>query len=448
MERFLKKMVLSVVLISSVCSLCAQETKWSLENCIRYAMENNIQIRQKQLEKENNEIKLNTARMSRLPDLNAGAGQDFYFGRSLNRNNVYEDQSSASTSFRLSTSIPVFSGFRINNQVKGARLDLKASIEDLNKAREDVALNVTSYYLQVLFKKEILDVAQNQLALSKSQLEKTEKLVEGGKNPESALYESRALVATDELSVTQAENEWSLALVDLAQLLNLGTVEGFDIQVPNIQSITIDQTASLVLPKDAFKYSVENRPGIKAAMHALESSRYGLKQAKAGYYPSISFGASYGTSYYHAYQNSEGNIPFSEQMKNNGSETVGLSLSVPLFNRFTTRNQVKQARVQIAIQQLALENAKSDLYKEIEQAYYTAVAAHKKFTSSQKSVDAARIAFEYEQKKYDAGKSTIFEYTDAKTRYEKSLSEQVQARYEFLFRSKVLDFYNGKPLEF
>lgn len=114
-----------------------------------------------------------------------------------------------------------------------------------------------------------------------------------------------------------------IGLVDLAQLLNLETVEGFDIQVPDIQSIMIDQTASLVLPKDAFRYSVENRPGIKAAMHALESSRYGLKQAKAGCYPSISFGASYGTSYYHAYQNSEGNIPFSEQMKNNGSETVG-----------------------------------------------------------------------------------------------------------------------------
>ncbi len=426
----------------------AQE-KWSLSRCIDYAIQNNIQVKQRQFEKESSEIRLHTARMSRLPDLSGSAGQDFYFGRSPSRTGVYEDQSQSSTTFHISSSVPVFTGFRIQSEIGAARFDLKAAIEELNKAKEDIALNVTSYYLQALFNKEILQISQKQLEISRQQLQRTEKMVEQGKSPESSLYESRALVAEDEMNVTQSENNLLLSLVDLSQLLNLESAKDFDIEEPDIESITLQQEATLVSPTDAFAFSVENRPSIKSALYALESSRYGLKQARSGYFPTLSFGASYGTSFYHAYKGgNENSWTFAEQMRNNGSEILGFTLSVPLFNRFATRNQVKLARIQIGMQELALDNARQQLYKEIEQAYYAAVAAHKKFISSQKSVDAARISFEYEQKKYDAGKSTIFEYNDAKNKYEKSLSEQVQARYDFLFRSKVLDFYHGKPLVF
>lgn len=445
--KYNKKIALLLFALILCCPLPAQE-KWSLSRCIGYAVENNIQVKQKKLEKENSEIRLHTARMSRLPDLTGSAGQDFYFGRSPSRTGVYEDQSQSSTSFRVSSSVPVFTGFKISSEIGSARFDLKASVEELNKIREDVALNVTSYYLQALFSKEILHVMQNQLELSRLQLKKTEKMVESGKSSEASLYESRALVANDEMNVTQAENDLSLSLVDLSQLLNLEKAEGFNVQEPDIESVTLQQTAALVAPADAFRYSVENRPSIKSAAYTLESSRYGLKKARSGYYPVLSFGASYGTSHYYAYKGNAENMLFAEQMRNNGSETLGFTLSVPLFNRFATRNGVKQARLQISMQELALDNARQKLYKEIEQAYYKAIAAHKKFISSGKSVDAARISFEYEQKKYDAGKSTVFEYSDAKTKYEKSLSEQVQARYDFLFRSKVLDFYNGKPLSF
>lgn len=438
--------IVSLAVISSF-SLAAQ-AKWSLSRCIDYAVQNNIQVKQKQLEKENSEIRLHTARMSRLPDLNGSAGQDFYFGRSPSRTGVYEDQSQSSTSFRISSSVPVFTGFKIQSEIGSARFDLKAAVEELNKVKEDISLNVTSYYLQILFNKEILRIAQNQLELSRLQLKRTEKMVEQGRSPEASLYESRALVAEDEMNVTQSENNLLLSLVDLSQLLNLEKVEGFDVEEPDMQSVTLQQTAALVSPTDAFKFSVENRPGIKSALYSLESSRYGLKHARSGYFPTLSFGASYGTSYYHAYKGNTENLAFGEQMRNNGSETLGFTLSVPIFNRFATRNQVKQARLQVGLQELALDNVRQQLYKEIEQAYYTAVAAHKKFISSGKSVDAARISFEYEQKKYDAGKSTVFEYSDAKNKYEKSLSEQTQALYDFLFRSKVLDFYNGKPLAF
>ena len=336
--------VISLGITSCCFSLVAQE-KWSLSQCIDYAVQNNIQVKQKQLEKENSEIRLNTTRMSRLPDLTGSAGQDFYFGRSPSRTGVYEDQSQSSTSFRISSSLPVFTGFKIQSEIGSARFDLKAAVEELNKAKEDVALNVTSYYLQALFNKEILCIAQKQLEISRLQLKKIEKMVEQGRSSEASLYESRALVAEDEMNVTQSENNLLLSLVDLSQLLNLEKAEGFDIEEPDMNSVTLQQTASLVSPKDAFKFSVENRPGIKSALYALESSRFGLKQARSGYYPTLSFGASYGTSYYHAYKGGdENNWTFAEQMRNHGSETLGFTLSVPLFNRLVTRNQVKQAR--------------------------------------------------------------------------------------------------------
>ena len=154
--------VISLGITSCCFSLVAQE-KWSLSQCIDYAVQNNIQVKQKQLEKENSEIRLNTTRMSRLPDLTGSAGQDFYFGRSPSRTGVYEDQSQSSTSFRISSSLPVFTGFKIQSEIGSARFDLKAAVEELNKAKEDVALNVTSYYLQALFNKEILCIAQKQL---------------------------------------------------------------------------------------------------------------------------------------------------------------------------------------------------------------------------------------------------------------------------------------------
>lgn len=191
---------------------------------------------------------------------------------------------------------------------------------------------------------------------------------------------------------------------------------------------------------------VDRRPGIRAARFSLESSKYEVKVAQSGFYPTLSLGGSYNTGYYHSYSSESVNDAFGNQLKNNSSENVRLSLNIPIFNRLATRNRVKQAKVQVLQQSLMLEDAEQALYKEIEQAYYTAVAAHKKLSSSRQAVKAARISMEYEQIKYGAGKSTSFEYNDVKTRYEKALSDEAQARYEYLFRTKILDFYNGKPL--
>lgn len=443
--KMLNKICVGCLTVLLAWPVTARE-KWSLSRCIGYAIENNIEIRQRMLDRDQQEIALHTSRMSRLPDLNASLGQDFYFGRGPSRDGTYTDQSQASSSFRVGTNIPVFTGLRIPNEIAARKLDLKAAIEDLNRAKEDVALRVTSFYLQVLYNKELVRIGQEQISISQAQVEKTAVLVEAGKNPESALYESKATLARDELTLTQYENELTLVILDLTQLLNLKDPELFDVETFSEEQLSAVEGSLLITPTEVFNWSVQHRPAIKSARYLLESSKKNLKVMQSGYYPTLSFGASYNTAYYHTYQDGAVNNPFGEQLRNNGSELIGLSLSIPIFNRLATRNQVRQARVNIFRQQLVLENQYQDLFKEIEQAYYNAVAARKKYASSGKAVEASRIAFRYEEQKYDAGKSTAFEFNDAKSRYEKTLAEEAQSLYEFILRTKILDFYYGKPL--
>lgn len=422
---------------------------WTLKECIDYAIEHNIEVRQRVLEKRNQELNVNTAQYSRLPDLNAGLGQNFYFGRGPGRDGTYQDQSQSSSSLDINTRVPVFSGFRVHHQIQMEKLNLQAAIAELDRAKEDLSLNITSYFLQVLFNHELYRIAEEQVRLNREQVERTGILVRGGKVPESELFDARASLAKEELNKTQAQNTLKLSLLDLSQLLNLETVEGFEIEMPDIEHILIEQIVHLMTPESVFTASVKNRPAVMAAEFRLRSSEKNLKIAKSAYYPQLSLGASYSNSYYHTYNLGEGgsNPSFSTQLSRNGSESVGLNLSIPIFNRMSTRNQVRSARISIENQELMLENMRQNLYKEIQQAYYNAVAAHEKYLSSEKSVEASRTAFRYEEQKYNAGRSTSYQFNDAKTRLAKSLSEAAQAKYDFIFRTKILDFYNGRPLD-
>lgn len=442
----------TVVTITFLFSLCYIEVPaqnaWSLRRCIDYAIENNIAVKQKALEKENNSIRVETAKYSRLPDLTANVGQNFYFGRSPSRDGTYVDQSQASSSLGINTSIPIFTGFRLPNELKARKFDLQSSMELLNKAKEDVSLQVTSLYLNTLFNKELVAIGQELVALSTQQLEKSELLVKNGKSPESVLYEAKATLANDRLNLTQAENALMLSLLDLRQLLNLENDQNFDIVIPDMEQITKYASVAIVPLDSAISYSVANRPSIKAAKFALESSKRNLKVMQSDYYPKLSLGASYSNSYFHSYSLPAGerNTTFVNQFRNNGNESIGLSLSIPIFNRFMTRNQIKMAHLSITGQELNLLSSKQEMYKEIEQAYYNTIAAKAKEESALQAMQSAKIALDYEMKKLDLGKSTIFEYNNTKTQYEKAISEWTKARYEFVFQSKVLDFYNGKEL--
>lgn len=432
--------IIMALAITNCATTWSQEKQWTLRDCIDYALEHNIEVKRQEVAQEQQEVELNTAKFSRLPNLNGSASQSFDFGRALNEQNLYTDRNTKSTSFSLNTDIPLFTGMQIPNTVALNKLNLKAAIEDLNKAKEDISIQVTSSFLQVLFNEELLKVAQEQASLSHEQYKRINRLHEVGKASISEVYEAKSRAAQDDLSVVQASNERNLALLDLSQLLELPSPEGFELYVPT-QEPDLETPGS---PEEIFNIAVFNKPSVLAAQYRLAGTQKSIRIAQSAFYPKLSFGAGISTAYYNL-KGIDGE-PFGKQLGNNFSKYVGFTLSVPIFNRLQTRNRVRQARLDRTNQSLILDNTKKALYKEIQQAYYNAVAAESQYKASHAAVDASETSFRLMQEKYDNGKATAIEYNEAKTNLMRSVSDRIQAKYNYLFRMKLLDFYKGEPL--
>lgn len=444
----MKKYIISCGLLFF--SFCIQaQGKWTLRQCVDHAVQNNIELKQESLKVKNSEINLSTSKNSRLPDLNASVGQSFSFGQSQDYSTgTYASNNASGTDFRVGTSVPLFTGFRIPNQIKANEFNLLAATEGLKKAKENLELQVVSYYLEVLFKKEILKAYQDQTSLSKLQVERTNALVESGKVPASQLFDIKAQQAKDDLNVTMANNDLILSLLNLSQLLNLTDAASFDVEEPVVDDVVVEHNISSIIPPDqVYNMALGIKPHIKEAEYKLESSKKSLKVAQAGYWPTIDLSMSYSTGFNHIYNSNKGNPSVSDQLRNNERKYIGFSLSVPIFNRFETRNRVRSANLEIENQNLALDNVKLALYKEIQQAFQSAVSAEAKYTSTGKALDAAAESFKYAQERYDIGKSTVFEYNEAQTKLLSSKSERIQSKYDFIFRSKILDFYQGKEID-
>lgn len=414
---------------------------WSLKQCIEYALEHNINIKQQKKTVESTEIQLNTARHARLPSLNASASQSFSFGRGLTSDNTYTNRGTQSTGFDLGTNIPLITGGQIPNTIAMRKIDLQAALADLDKAREDISLQVTSQYLECLYQMELVEVAKRQCELSKNQQRRIQLLFDNGKKSEADLAEAQSAVANDELTLTQTTNNYDLAILTLSQLLELETPQGFSIEKPAEANNTLS-ALNEIPSADGLEYS--NRPSIIAQQYRLKSAEKNINIAKAGYYPTLSLNAGLGSNYYKTSGFQADN--FGTQLKNNFNQYIGLSLSIPIFNRFVTRNNVRQARIAVENQRLTLENTRKTLYKEMQQAYYNAVAAQKQYQSSQTACDAASASFNLMQKKYENGKANSTEFEEQKTRYMKAQADHLQAKYTYIFRQKILNFYRGEPL--
>lgn len=429
------------IAVLSAGSAMAQK-QWNLKQCIEYAIEHNLTIKQQEAAKDESAVDLNTAKWSRLPDLNGSASHSFNFGRSLQMDNTYQQLNTQNTGLNLNTSIPLFTGMQIPNQIALSKLNLKAAVEDLNKAKEDISIQVTSAYLQVLFNEELAKVAHEQVALSEEMLKQKTAFFKVGKASEAELYEAKSRAAQDQLSAVQADNEYRLALLDLSQLLELPTPEGFGIVSPSIDE---DKDFSILTsPADIYSEALLIKPSIKAAQYRVEGAQKSIRIAQSGYYPQLSLGAGIATSYYNVSGRENGN--FGAQLRDNFSQYIGLSLNIPIFNRFSTRNQVRKARIQQTTLNWQLEDAKKALYKEIQQAYYNAVNAESKFESSRTADEAAKASFNLMIEKYANGKATSTEFNEARTNWLKAVSDRIQAKYDYLFRTKILDFYKGVPL--
>ena len=426
--------------------LQAQET-WSLRRCIDHAIEHNIDIRQAANMAEQSAVEVNTAKWARLPNLSGGANQSWNWGRTQTAvpdettgdySTVYVNTASNGTNMQLSTSIPLFTGLELPNQYALAKLNLKAAVADLEKAKEDISINIASAYLQVLFNQELRDVAQGQVELSREQCARIERLAQMGKASAAEVADARSRVAQDQMTLVQTDNDYHLSLLDLAQLIELDSPEGFVLEAPQ-DSL---QLQLLTNPEDIYNAALLSKPAIQAAQYRLEGSKHSVRIAQSGFYPQLNLNGSLGTSYY-----STINRTFRQQMGDNFSKYLGLSLSVPLFNRLATRNRVRTARLQQENYALQLENAKKTLYKEIQQAWYNATAAESKYASSHAATLASEESFRLMTQKYENGKANAVEFNEAKQNLMKSQSDELQAKYEYLFRTKILDFYKGVPIE-
>ena len=387
--------------------------EWTLEKCIGYALEHNTDIATGRLEVESGKIALNSARMSRLPDLSASLGGNVYFGRSPSRDASYIDNSQISGSFGLSASLPVYQGLRIKHEID------KANVDNHND-------------------KELVSIARSQLEMSTSQLELSRGQFESGRISRSEVVRSESLVAADKASLVQNENSYTLALLDLRQAMNMPDSIAM---APVMDIYDVPRIEEIPALSQIYEQSVRLHPSIKYAEASLQSSRFALKSAKSAYQPTVYFSAGYGNSVYSNLTDKSMNTSFWNQLQGNGNEYIGLSISIPIFSRNSVRNNVRISKLSVTRQELMLGEAQKSLKKEIEQAYYGAIAAYSTLNSSQKALEAALLNFENEKASLDSGRSDMYDYANAKAEVEKAQATLAHSKYDFILRVKILNFY-------
>jgi outer membrane protein len=346
----------------------------------------------------------------------------------------------------LNTSVPLFTGFQIPNQIKLNQLNLEAATADLEKAKNDIRMQVAKAYVQILYDMEIADVANRQIEIDSAQVARLKAFVDNGKASEAELSQQKATLAKSHLTATQAENEYRLAVLTLTQLLELPTPDGFAVERPSQEELDALANAGLLGPDQIYAEALGVKPEILSQELRLKGTEKSIKIAQAGNYPTLSLTGGLGTNYYTTSGFPSDN--FGKQLENNFSQSIGLNLSIPIFNRFKTRNQIRSARIDRETQQLKLEDTKKTLYKEIQQVYYNALNAQQKEKSSVDAVQSTKDAFQLMQAKYENGKATITEFNESKNNYLKSESDLVQARYENLYQHALIEFYRGNELNF
>ena len=439
----MKRIFLALALLSPALA-GAQDLRhpWTLQECLDWALEHSLTVKQSELNVAQQEIQTNTAENSWLPSASGSVNESINFGRGLTADNTYTSANTTSTSFSIGGMMNLFDGLATPNNIALARLNLEAATKDLERARDDIRVAVARAYVQVLYDYEIVDVARKQIELDDAQVARLEALAATGKAAQAEVSQQKASRAQSGVTLVQAENNLRLALLDLAQLLEFTSSEGFSIERPTVE---VDRIL-LDLPERIYADAVETRPAVQAEEIRLKGTARSLKVAEAAQYPSLSLSGGVGTNYYTTSNDAYPSDKFFNQLSHNFSPYIGLSLNVPIFTRFQTRNNIRSARLNQDLQQIQLDKTKQSLYKEIQQAWSNAVAAEAKYRSSSEAATAAEDAFRLVQAKYENGKATITEFNESRNQLLKTKSDQVQATYEYLFQSRLLDFYRGEAL--
>lgn len=433
-----KTIISALVLLLTGVSESQAGSPWSLGQCVDYALANNISVRSSRLQADNAELDVTAAKDAFLPTLSANASEGFNFGRGLTSENTYANRNTSNFQWGVSMSVPLFQGLSDVRQLKAAKSQLRQYLLDCEAACEDVTLNVIAQYLQVLYVREITESARSQLAYSSYEVDRQQALVKAGKVAEASLYDAEAQQAQDRLQVITSENDERVALVNLANLLQLPTADGFDV-------LPLDEEDPVIPGPDiVYSRAMEHNSSILSARQGINVARDRISLARSGYIPRLSFDASVGSSYYTV--SGLPNESFSAQMRNNFSTYLGFRLSVPIFDAFSTRNNVRKARLQETSATLELERRESDLYKSIQLAYTQATGARDKYLASGQTLEKTRLSFDAIREKYDLGRATPVEFEQAKNNLFKVEVSRISARYEYLLRSRILRFYETNRL--
>lgn len=407
---------------------------WTLQQCVDTALANNRNIKQKALVRKTNEISYQQARFNLLPNLNASASHDFILGRSQDSNYDFHATNSTRSSVGLRSELTLFDGLRMKYNIDARMADLKSSDAELEKIQKDIVMSVSSSFLQVLLNKELLQIADEQLKVTETKIEQKKQLVAAGKLAEGELFELYAQQSKEEVDRTQADNTLKLSLLDLAQILELTDFEKLDIVVPeNLMTNELQ----LLNPESVYQSALINRPEVKSAEYKLDGSKTNVDISRSYLYPSLKFIADAGTGYY----NLKGipNASFNQQINEQFNTVLGFNLSIPIFNKFETKNSVKKAQIDVESNKLNVDNVKLELRKTVQQAYYNAVAAKGKWDAAQKSETASIEAYRFTNQKYEGGRATVYELYQAKNNLTQAQSQVVQSKYEYVFRLKILE---------
>jgi len=472
--------LLSAFLLVSAIGYTQEKKVWTLRELIDYAISNNLTIKRSTYNVESNEINALQTKMAMLPTLNANGNYGWNWGRTIDpTTNIFTTNQVRSSNLGANSSLLLWNGFRLFYNMKQGEVDLEAVNEDLIKARNDVILNVITLYLNVVFNKELYNVAQLQVNSTLEQLERTKKLVDAGSVPIADMLNLDAQLATNELNVIQRENSLNLSILQLKQALQLPSSTSMDVELPQLDlqnQLDITKTVD-----EIFDIATMTMPEIKAAELRKRSSMFGYRAAKGNLYPRLSVNASYSTIYSDQRQQFFADGGFSTQTSNvgyvqgsgtpvlrdvttptgqflvpslgdqyrdNRGRSVGISLQIPIFNGLSTRSAMQRAAISQSLADITFRETSSTLRQTVETAYNNALAAIKTYQSTEKQVKARDEAFRMAKQRYNLGAVNFVDYQVAENNLFQAESDLLRAKYDFIFRKKVLDFYQGLPLGF
>ena len=427
---------------------------WTLEKCILYAFENNISIKQQAINTEYNSNILHQSKIGLAPNLNAGVNHGWSFGRALDETTYEfsEQETVMSTNVAVNSSVTLFNGLQQRNTIQQNEFNLRASLKDLEKLKNDISLLLASGYLQILFNMELLQVSKDQHELTLQQVNRTSKLVDAGSLARGSLLEIQAQAAGEELNVIEAQNLLDISYLNLTQMLDLDSVGDFEIEIPEFGDVV--REPMLITVGSVYNDALNVLPQVQGAEYRLQSANQGLSIAQGGRSPNLYLNAQWGTGFSDARQRfvnpgeslETEDVPFWEQMNGNQNSIVSLGLNIPIFNQWMVNTNISNARINVISNELSLETTKMDLYKNIQQSYADATAARKKYLATEDALISMEESFKYTEQKFEVGLVNTVDYNTEKNRLTKTQSDLLQSKYDYIFKTKILDFYRGIPI--